>query len=195
MYHLRGQVFLTCSHFYGKRNMKKILMLGAVACLAGASQAIIIGYAVPIINGAQEVPSVSTPAYGSASFTLDTATNIISGSISITNLPAANITMMHIHSGAVGVNGPVIFDLLGNKTGDFSFGNQYVMGFSGVLTGNVTQRINFLNTGNAYINVHTKAVGSGEIRGQVVCNVVPEPGTMAALGLGIAAFVRRRRSK
>ena len=44
-----------------------------------------------------------------------------------------------------------------------------------------------------YINIHTAANPDGEIRGQVL-KVIPEPATMALVGLGGLALLRRRRT-
>jgi hypothetical protein len=49
--------------------------------------------------------------------------------------------------------------------------------------------ISAFDQGRAYWNIHTSAVGSGEINGFLT--VVPEPSSMALAGLGIAAIALR----
>jgi hypothetical protein len=49
--------------------------------------------------------------------------------------------------------------------------------------------LGFMQQGRSYMNIHTSAFPGGEIRGFLV----PEPASLAILGLGALAFVRKRR--
>ena len=64
---------------------------------------------------------------------------------------------MHIHRGAPGVNGPIVFDL-GNPVSPVE------AVWSGMTAGDVAD----LMAGNLYVNVHASGRPAGEIRGQVV---------------------------
>jgi hypothetical protein len=55
--------------------------------------------------------------------------------------------------------------------------------FTDIWTGLTTDQITALETGNTYINIHTVDFPGGEIRGQIT--VVPEPGSLGLLGLGL----------
>jgi CHRD domain len=66
-------------------------------------------------------------------------------------------TMWHIHKGAVGVAGPVVLDL-GN-----TFGSPFNFTTSAL---DATQEAD-LKSGLYYVNIHSAAVPSGEIRGQL----------------------------
>ena len=55
----------------------------------------------------------------------------------------------------------------------------------------------FILNGLSYINFHTMQFGGGEIRGQILQSdsvSVPEPATLALLGIGVACFGLRRKS-
>jgi hypothetical protein len=85
------------------------------------------------------------------------------------------ITMAHIHSGALGVAGPVVVTLFlpgsptGNVSGVFAVGS---LDASNLPSGVTLESLKtLLLSGNAYINVHTVANPTGEIRGQLVQGV------------------------
>lgn len=175
--------------------MKKLafLVLGS-SLFAGAYSAefIFSGY----LWEGEEVPPTGSPATGSFGATLDDQTWVISGNMLISNL-TSNLTGAHIHEGAVGQNGPVRFDLLANATSIDTFGNHIVVHYSGVIPGTQAQKEDLLNkmlNEMTYVNIHSSNFPVGEIRGQIFC-IVPEPMTIAALGVGLAALIGRRRKK
>lgn len=110
------------------------------------------------LDGAQEVPSVSSVGKGVALFrvspTLDSLWyNILVDSVSGT------IGGGHIHEGAKGANGGVIVDLSSGINGNM---------LSGMATGITAATINKIMMGNAYVNLHTAANANGEVRGQLM---------------------------
>jgi hypothetical protein len=104
------------------------------------------------LSGANEVPPVSTTATGGAQFILDPAGTTLRYEAVFTGLTA---TASHIHSGAVGINGPVLYPLTLTAGG--------AKGTQAVTAGDVIN----LNAGDFYINAHTAANPGGEIRGQI----------------------------
>ena len=106
------------------------------------------------LNGNNEVPSNASTATGTATATYNEDTNKLTISVPYTGLTA---TGAHIHKGAAGVSGGVIFpftDLASPLT----------------LT-NVTlteeQETDLMND-LYYVNIHTAAYPDGEIRGQLI---------------------------
>jgi CHRD domain-containing protein len=135
------------------------------------------------LSGTNEVPAVTTPATGTATFSV--SGNQITYTINATNLQ--NAVLGHIHLAPTGQNGPVRLNLCG--TGDpqpacASGTGVVATGSNGTTVG--TPAITFddllaaMRTGGAYVNVHTSAPGctpgdpgcnpGGEIRGQIVTN-------------------------
>jgi hypothetical protein len=110
-----------------------------------------------ILGGDEEVPPVATDASGVARFTL--TGDKLSFEVAVRDID--NITAAHIHLGAPGANGGVVFPLY-TGTGDFDPDNP----ISGELT-LAPKDIMDLLAGNYYVNVHTSDHPSGEIRGQV----------------------------
>lgn len=186
--------------------MKKALLGLIVFSAAASSQALIWGFSAPIIDGSQEVGPTNSPAFGSASFTVDDQTWTLTGSMTTTGLPyrlptgASNVTGAHIHAAAPpGVNAGVVFNLITNAIGSTPVdlpGGVTLYAWSGTLGGNQAQILQDMINGLAYINVHSNAFPGGEIRGQIECHaVVPEPASIAALSLGALGLIRRRTRK
>jgi hypothetical protein len=109
------------------------------------------------LNGAQEVPPVATPATGYARVFLNESAGTISFTVVFNNLSSAQ-NASHIHTGALGVSGPVTIN----------FGS--VGGTSGTVTGTAAitpAQIALLRAHQFYVNVHSVNNGGGEIRGQL----------------------------
>lgn len=112
-----------------------------------------------ILLQSNETPPVPyTGAYGSARLLFDPVSRQLRYEVRASGIVSA--TAAHIHRGAIGVAGPVVFDLLGQNS----------LGGGGVLTGSLTlssQQVSELYSGNYYVNVHTANNPAGELRGQV----------------------------
>jgi hypothetical protein len=115
---------------------------------------------VATLNGAQEVPPVTTTAAGQAYFALNGELNLLHYSVSVTNI--VTITAAHIHLAPAGKNGPVVFGLHSQSQGRFDATNP--LGGCLALTG---KDLVDLVTGYHYVNVHTTTNAGGEIRGQL----------------------------
>ncbi|BCX05447.1 MAG: hypothetical protein KatS3mg053_3385 [Candidatus Roseilinea sp.] len=143
-----------------------------------------------MLSGANEVPPVATLASGQATFDLMRSTGQLPFAVTVTGIPSA--TMAHIHKGPAGVNGPVVVDLLAAGSGQLSPATPLI----GTAIVTATTAVDLL-TANAYVNIHTVAHPTGEIRGQVEpprrfltyraelsgANELPTPIATAATGL------------
>ncbi|MBC6609248.1 CHRD domain-containing protein [Hymenobacter sp. BT188] len=105
-----------------------------------------------VINSQQEVPTNSSVATGTLTGVYDTNTNELTYTVTFAGLtPVAG----HLHRGAPGVNGPVVFPLPS-------------------LTSPVTGTAKFLEEDEAlllangfYVNLHSARFPGGEIRGNI----------------------------
>ena len=128
------------------------------------------------LNGGEEVPPVKTKAQGEATFNLSKDGDSIHYKITVSNLE--NVNMAHIHQGAFGKNGPIVVwlypsepsaKLISGKTdGVLAEGAITSANLAGPLKGKtITDLLNDIKSGNAYVNVHTLQNAAGEIRGQI----------------------------
>ena len=125
-----------------------------------------------ILSGSNESPAVTTQAGGVTS--LAVGKNSIEFNLNLSALPASRVTAVHIHHGAPGASGPILFSLYDDLDGPFStptagrltFSNLQQRADIGILT--FSDAVNAIMAGNTYVNVHTVANTSGEIRGQLL---------------------------
>ena len=166
-----------------------------------------------ILSGGAEVPSVVTPGNGEAFIVFDDVTGELAWLISFDDLlgpvgVAGSGPTAHIHAVTPGTpdpsaaNGGVVLFLDSTNPGTIISGEGETSGiFAGAQTLDLVGDaglIDQLFAGELYINIHTDAVLSGEIRGQILAasvSVVPVP--MAAWLLlsglsGLLAFGRQK---
>lgn len=107
------------------------------------------------LSGAEENPAVTTAAAGTGSFSFDLDTGAVTGSLSTFGLTSI---AAHIHTGASGVNGPVIVPFTQGPAGTWT------APAGATLT---EAQIASLKAGELYVNVHSTANPGGEIRSQL----------------------------
>jgi hypothetical protein len=128
------------------------------------------------LTGAEEVPAVDTRAQGQAIFKLSADGTELHYKLIVANIH--DVTQAHIHVGAAGVNGPVVAFLYpdgpppqlipGRFQGVLATGTITASNLVGPLSGaSMEDLLEEIESGNAYVNVHTLANPAGEVRGQI----------------------------
>jgi hypothetical protein len=107
------------------------------------------------LTGAQETPAVTTAAAGTGSISINPGSGAVSGTITTFGITA---TAAHIHEGPVGVISPVIVPMTQGPPGTWTVpaGSQLS-----------SSQLDSFKAGNLYVNVHSTANPSGEIRAQI----------------------------
>lgn len=128
------------------------------------------------LTGSGEVPAVSTNASGRLILSFNPAHTAADFSLAVFN--GMNVTEAHLHCAQPGQNGPAIATLFGKIPGGFdNNGNlaSFTLTDDNILpegatcstpVNSITTLFNAIRNGIIYVNVHTVAHPSGEIRGQ-----------------------------
>jgi CHRD domain/PEP-CTERM motif len=185
-----------------------IALLGSALALPAAATLVVYNTS---LSGAAESPSNASLGTGTALITVDTALNTMHVEVTFSGL-TGNVTASHIHcctaipgvgTAGVATTTPTFTGFPSGTTSgtydhlfDMTLASSYNPAFitaQGGLTNAMTALFAGFAAGTTYLNIHTTAVPSGEIRGFL--HVVPEPGTYALILAGLAslAFTARRR--
>jgi CHRD domain len=114
------------------------------------------------LSGKDEVPPVNTQATGTAQFQLSSDGKEISYDLSTTNLQG--FMMAHIHQGKSGENGQPVTTPLQMGKGKITSSD-----LQGSLAGKqISDLVDLMKNGGAYVNVHTNQNQNGEIRSQIM---------------------------
>ena len=143
------------SRFAGSSALVIAGALGLLASTATMSQ--MMGGQKVTLDGASEVPAVTTTATGTATVDIK-ADRSVTASVTVSGMTA---TASHIHEAAAGANGPVIVPFV--KTGD----NTFAAADGAKLT---EAQYESYKAGKLYVNVHSAKNPGGEIRGQLKGN-------------------------
>jgi len=125
------------------------------------------------LTGDSEVPPVTTNATGSAEFELNDDADEMTYDLEVEEIEG--VLFAHIHQGSDSENGPIVVTLF-NATdgptdeidGTLESGTFTAEDFEGPLQGqNMTDLVDAIEGGQAYVNVHTEANPPGEVRGTI----------------------------
>lgn len=125
------------------------------------------------LSGSSEVPPTPINATGNTEFQVVSDKKELTYSLNVEGLEG--ITEAHIHKGKVGVNGPVVVTLYNSQSPSTESNTSLTIKenitsakLEGPLAGKqLSDLINIMNNGTAYVNVHTEQNPLGSIRGEI----------------------------
>lgn len=115
------------------------------------------------LSGDQEVPPVDTHGWGTVRARLRGADLAVRFSFAGLGSPVNESIGIHIHQGAKGVNGPILFALT-DETRLFKYGTA---GRGRSRLHLPDEQVAAARAGELYLNVHTNELPAGELRGQL----------------------------
>ena len=155
--------------------MRRVMRIGAAAMfvvgMSTIAEAQIIRFNVNL-SGNQETPPALTGSFGQGTVTLDLATQTVSWTIDVFNMPSGT-NNAHFHVGGPGLAGPTVVNIAFPS----QISNDYNLSGSATALSNARPDegirswedfIQSLIGGQIYINVHSNARPAGEVRGQVL---------------------------
>ena len=174
------------------RDLLLLMVVGTISLsiFSVADSKYVYGVAWPYkaeLSGQNVVSPVATSASGLAKFRMIDNDTAIRYRVNMTDI--SNVTGGHIHTGKVGQNGEVVVDLF-----QIGFSKHKETSYGMILRGNITDAIlegpmkvktiadlvALMETGVAYVDIHTKKYTEGEIRGQIETS---NPSNMSGVGL------------
>ncbi|MBI3285736.1 MAG: CHRD domain-containing protein [Burkholderiales bacterium] len=121
----------------------------------GSSSGTITTYTATL-TGTAEVPLNYSAATGSGTVTVDSSTMVLTATVTTSGIAG---TAAHIHEGAVGISGSIIFPLSEAPAGSGKWSTTVTL---------TNAQLTELRAGRYYINVHSALYPAGEIRGQIL---------------------------
>ena len=148
-------------------SLSALIALVATVVIAAGPQ----NFVAPL-SGVNEVPATITTGTGVAKFKVNKAGDAIDYRLIVANIE--DVTQAHIHCAPAGSNGPVVVFLFAFVPGGVTENGILAQGtitdadiVNDACGADLAALAASMESGDTYVNVHTVAIPSGEIRGQI----------------------------